>query len=86
MTPSLSGATALQEGMRALEGVARLIVRIPRFPDQDITDLGRPLFRNAQISSLGGYIKCADGEISLNETKEELTAIRDHLTGGFFYE
>lgn len=86
MTPSLSGATALQEGMRALEGVARLIVRIPRFPDQDITDLGRPLFRNAQISSLGGYIKCADGEISLNATKEELTAIRDHLTGGFFYE
>ena len=86
LTPSLVGATAMQEGMRSLEGIARLIVRLPKFPDEDNADLGRPLYRNSMISALPGYLKCADGEIAAAAYKEELSSIAEFLTGGFFYE
>lgn len=86
-TPSLSGSTALQEGMRSLEGVARLIVREPHFPPQSVSELGRPLCDERILSSIPGYIKLADGDFeAAGAYKQELDAIGDFFTGGFYYE
>lgn len=54
--------------------------------DDDNTEYGRPLCQIRQISTLPGYVLCADGEISAAVTAGELAEIESFLTGGFFYE
>lgn len=55
--------------------------------DDNNSHRGRPLMEERQLSSLGGYILCQDGEISIaGATRSELDSINSYLTGGFFYE
>lgn len=54
--------------------------------DDDNTEYGRPLCKVRQISTLPGFVLCADGEISAAVTAGELAEIESFLTGGFFYE
>lgn len=87
MVPSLAGSTALQEGLRSLEGVARLIVRTPSFPSQAVSELGRPLCDTRTLSTLPGYLKLADGDFkAAGAYKEDLDAIGTYFTSGFYYE
>ena len=87
LTPSLSGATALQEGMVSLEGVARVIVKTPKYPGQDVAEHGRPLYYTAQLSTLPGYLKLADGDFEATGCmQQELERIGEFFTSGFYYE
>ena len=54
--------------------------------DEDNTEKGRPLCKVKTISSLSGYILCADGDVDCNATQEEHGELESFLTGGFFYE
>lgn len=54
--------------------------------DDDNAEYGRPLCKIRQISTLPGFVLCADGEISAAVTAGELAEIESFLTGGFFYE
>lgn len=55
-------------------------------PEEDIVERGRPLCEIKTISTLSGYVLCADGDINANATENELKEIEAFLTGGFFYE
>ena len=55
-------------------------------PDEDISERGRPLCKEVAISSLSGYVLCADGEADCNATEDEHRELEEFLTGGFFYE
>lgn len=61
------------------------IVRFSLVPE-DNTDRGRPLCAVTTISTIPGYIQCADGEHDINALDSEKTLISNYLTGGFFYE
>ena len=52
----------------------------------DVTEFGTPLYRMKQLSTLSGYVKCADGEHDVKGYDREKTEISSYLTGGFFYE
>lgn len=54
----------------------------------DPTEQGYALCEVKLLSSLSGYILCADGDVGNIEwaTKTELEQISEYLTGGFFYE
>lgn len=54
--------------------------------NENLTENGRPLMEMAQISTLSGYIKVMDGDVKFPGTSEELTAVRQYLEGGFYYE
>ena len=54
--------------------------------DEDIGHKGRPLCQLKQISTLSGYILCADGEFDISCLNEERTMINEFLTTGFFWE
>lgn len=54
--------------------------------DQSVAELGAPLCKERTISSLSGYILCAEGDIELAATEEERRQIAEYLTSGFFYE
>ena len=63
-----------------------LIIERCSLPAEDITNLGRPLCAPTVINTLSGYIQCENVEIDMAATRDEATAIRGYLEGGFFYE
>lgn len=54
--------------------------------DENLAENGRPLMANVQISTLSGYCIVMDGDVRLPGTSEEITAVRQFLEGGFYYE
>lgn len=54
--------------------------------DDDNANNGRPLCEVAQLSTLPGYIKVQDGDVSIPGYSGEQEAVRAYLEGGFYYE
>lgn len=54
--------------------------------EEDRQNHGRPLCDRRKISSLPGYLVISDPDVSIPATKDEIEAIRQHMTNGFFYE
>ena len=54
--------------------------------DEDNADCGRPLCQKKTISSLSGYILCANAEISIAGLPSERDQIVSYMDSGFFYE
>lgn len=54
--------------------------------DDDNADRGRPLCDVRTLSTLSGYIMCANAEPAIPCSADELSAIISYLNGGFFYE
>lgn len=53
--------------------------------DDDITERGRPLCQVKQISTIPGYIQCADVQTNLGCTSGEMDEIKSYMESGFFY-
>ena len=85
--PTMSNAIGSNfGGPRAMEGNATLFYISTYFADEDNANFGKPLLKTTQLSTIPGYIKCADGHIQIAGFEEEIRTINEHLTGGFFYE
>lgn len=55
--------------------------------DEDNANCGRPLMQNKQISTVPGYIKCADAHIDISAANdEEIRQVLSYMEGGFYYE
>ena len=54
--------------------------------DENITELGRPLYQVKRIDTLSGYILCQGADIQISGTREEAIAINNYMNTGFFYE
>lgn len=54
--------------------------------DENITELGRPLYQVKRIDTLSGYILCQGADIQISGTREEALAINNYMNSGFFYE
>ena len=86
-TPSLSGSLSTTfDGAVAMEGTATLIYQSTYFAQESNAEFGKPLLDVRQLSSIPGYIKCADGHLDVAAYPEETAEIENYLTGGFFFE
>lgn len=54
--------------------------------DEDNTDLGRPLMETRTISTLSGYVKCAEVHFSAAVFDAERDMVNQFMKDGFFYE
>lgn len=54
--------------------------------EENQAELGRPLGKVKTISSLSGYIQCANAQISLMGFEQEMDKVNGILNSGFFYE
>lgn len=54
--------------------------------EENKTELGRPLGKVVQISSLSGFVQCADAHCPLMGHEEEMIKVNEFLNAGFFYE
>ena len=54
--------------------------------DEDNASAGRPLCKNRTISVIPGFIICKHVELAIPATEQEITAIKNYMEGGFFYE
>ena len=65
---------------------ARVVEYFADVMDDYNPEFGRPLCKVKAISTLSGYVLCADGDIfASGATAPELAEIETYLTGGFFY-
>lgn len=75
-------------GARSMTGIGTLIVNIGKFTSENVTEFGNPLYKTRTLSTIPGFIKCADtecdaiGGMYINERNE----VGQHLLNGFFYE
>lgn len=54
--------------------------------ERNSNEVGYPLFSERQLSTIAGYIQCADGEHDIAAFDTEKDMISSYLTGGFYYE
>lgn len=54
--------------------------------DENNTELGRPLCKVKQISTLSGFILCQGADAQITGTQEEAQKINNYMNTGFFYE
>ena len=66
--------------------VASIICEFYNQADRDVTHEGSPLMAVRTLSSIPGYIQCADGHYDGACMDEERTEINNYLLGGFYYE
>lgn len=64
----------------------RLVSKFYNIAPADDSHKGRPVCRNATISSFSGFVQCAEGDISISGTEEERSMISAQMVNGFFYE
>lgn len=67
-------------------GEFRLDAQFFRPVADDNTHNGRPLCAVRQLSTLAGYQKIQDGDVTINGTATEDSMIRNYLEGGYYYE
>lgn len=84
--PSISASTRGSPSVAMLDGASRLYTRRHTFVDSHVAEFGRPLYEVRQISTIPGYIKCGDGDISIPGFSEENARIEEYLKSGFYYE
>ena len=53
---------------------------------EDNSNIGRPYYKPAKLSSLPGFIMTREADIAAPATAEEITKIENELNGGIFYE
>jgi hypothetical protein len=63
-----------------------LTVEFLQLVNEDNTEFGRPLCQVKTISTLSGYIRCAEDDHAFSATKTETDEINRFLKSGFFYE
>lgn len=54
--------------------------------DEDVENAGRPLCEIRQLSTLPGYQKIMDGDVTIAGTAGEQAMIKSYLEGGYYYE
>ena len=54
--------------------------------DENLAELGRPLYQVKQINTLSGYILCQGADVPITGTQEEAQKINAYMNSGFFYE
>ncbi len=54
--------------------------------DEDNSEFGKPLCANRTISTLSGYIKCANADHAFGGTLSENQSINNYMRNGFFYD
>ena len=69
----------------ALIGMPALQASFASTVNDDLSSRGRPLCQVKQISTIPGYIMCADVEINIGCTEAEHVSIKAFMEGGFFY-
>lgn len=80
-------ASGSSGGFRRLFGWPILYVEFYIPADDNNPDMGRPLCEITQISTIPGYIQCADAELSIaGATASEVGSIASFMLEGFYYE
>lgn len=82
----LLNCTGSPGGSAGLMGQPRLDGIFTLMANDDNAHRGRPLCMTKTISSIPGYIQCADVHLEIPAFQEELDAIYSFMMGGFYYE
>lgn len=78
--------TVGSNGSNTMNAVWTLTGRFFDIVNEDLSSRGRPLCQTKTISSLSGYMECADADPAIACSDREMSEIVGFLNGGFYYE
>ena len=85
--PKLSGISGSTGQFAGLDGIFTLIVEMPIYGNENPAEFGYALYANRTLGDIPGYIKCADGDITIGGAyKNEIEELSQYLTNGFYFE
>ena len=73
-------------GFSDISGRVTLAAQFYHMPQEDNANAGRPLGENRQLSTLPGFQKIMDGDVTIAGTAGEQAMIKSYLEGGYYYE
>ena len=85
VNPTIS-STQIGSGLTVACQPKKLVQSFYDVVEDDLADFGRPLMKTKTISTLSGFVRCQNDDITISCLDTERTMIRTYLTGGFFYE
>lgn len=80
--PSMMGSN----GTRSFNNIFGIMADFLDIADEDLQSRGRPLCAPRTISTLSGFIMCADADPAVSCSDAELSEIVTYMNEGFFYE
>lgn len=69
-----------------IDNTAHITSKFFKIVDPDDEHRGRPVCKDDTIGNYGGFVQCAEGDISISGTAEERNTISAYMVSGFFYE
>lgn len=63
-----------------------LLSRFNHIVDENLAEIGRPLYKTRVINTLSGYILCDKADCQITGTQAEAQKINEYMNTGFFYE
>lgn len=54
--------------------------------EENVTELGRPLYKKKTINTLSGFILCTGADVPIAGTQEESIKVNNYMNTGFYYE
>ena len=63
-----------------------LLSRFNHIVDENLAEIGRPLYQTKVINTLSGYILCDKADCQISGTQAEAQKINEYMNTGFFYE
>lgn len=85
-TASVSGSKSGRAGIAETDIHVTVIARDTQDPASLTVTSGRPCMAAHQISTIPGYIKCIDADVSIAGFSEEKDEVNNYLNNGFYYE
>lgn len=63
-----------------------LLCKFLELVDENLAEIGRPLYKTKTINTLTGFILCQMADAQITGTQEEAQKINNYMNTGFFYE
>jgi hypothetical protein len=83
--PTVSGGGA-NGNFLGLHSQCYLQAKFYECVNQNITEIGRPLYQNKTLSTLSGFCLCSGADAQISGTSDEAVKINNYLNTGFYIE
>ena len=79
-------STSGSNGSFTFSNIFKLVAKFFTPVGEDLASRGRPLCQTRTLSSLSGYVMCADADPAIDCTDSEMVSIVNFLNTGFYME
>ena len=88
LTPPAHAIGSLGSRQQFIAELVNIQTTLTNYDSSEVaqTENGKPLYKNVQIGTLSGYVKCANASVPIAADASEIDAVNSALNTGFYFE